>query len=82
MLDIKDGAQFDGVMITYPEHGEPNQVFYINQDKTIGSVASQSLVVAFKEEAPASGAQLYSVVKTGANNQKFDIIPYTKTAAK
>lgn len=82
MLDIRWAAEYDRTIITYPEHGRENQVFYVNQDHTLGSIAFEDMVLGFKETTPASGAQLYSAVKTGASNQKFNIIPYTKSRDK
>lgn len=67
-------------MLDIKNVGEQNQVFYINQEQTIGSIAARNLVLGFKGATPASGAQLYSVLKTGTDNEKFNIIPYPKSS--
>lgn len=74
VLDIRGGAGSGKDLITYPQHGQINQQFFINSDGTIVSAAGN-----FALDVPGSkfnaGTGIITYTRHGGPNQIFKLVP-------
>ncbi|XP_044255293.1 uncharacterized protein LOC123005563 [Tribolium madens] len=74
VLDIKDAAQVNDDVITYPQNSplSPNQQWYINADGTIES-SVKNLVLDIYSGNLVVGQKLIAYYKTGTPNQIYQL---------
>ena len=72
VLDIEEGVQENGPLITYPKHGYTNQLWYINANGTI-ECPEQSLVVSALKSEFEAGTPVIAALKKDGDDQKFEL---------
>ncbi|KAI7815210.1 galactose-binding lectin [Rhyzopertha dominica] len=81
VLDVEGGgvpAPTTSV-ITFPEHANNNQRWFIERDDTIATSSNRNLVLDVDQGNLREGANLIVYTKHGGENQIFEVIPQSNT---